>query len=153
MKTALVTGGSGFIGSNVVGRLLREGYSVKVDEDFNMWSIKVPLNFVYRLQLGNSTSALAPFAGFNLRYNLSATIKETARYNGMSESETISMFKSSDMGGNDNTWKRFQLGWQAGLKFIFGDAFMVGVSYGSDFSEMSEKMRLQTTTITLGYCF
>ena len=128
-----------------------EGYKTSADEDFSMWSIKLPVNLLYKIKLGNSTSSLVPFAGLSLRYNFSAKIKEKLTYNGMSESETLNLFKKSDMG--DNTWNHFQVGCQAGLKAIIGDVFMVGASYGIDFNEICEKTRLYTATVTMGFCF
>lgn len=130
-----------------------DGYKGSSDLDFSMWSIKLPVNFLYRIRLGNSTSSLVPFAGLNLRYNFSAQIKTKYKMNGESLSETVDLFKSTDMGGSDNTWKRFQLGCQVGLKAILGDAFMIGASYGTDFIELAEKTRYQTATVTLGFCF
>lgn len=130
-----------------------DGHQLKIDEDFSMWSVKIPVNLLYKIKLGNSTSSLVPFAGLTLRYNFSAQIKEKYTLNGMSESETLDLFKSSDMGGSDYTWNRFQVGCQAGLKAIIGNAFMVGASYGIDFNEIAEKTRLHTATISLGFCF
>lgn len=130
-----------------------EGYSVKQKTDFNMWSVKVPVNFLYKFEMGNSGFSLSPFAGLTMRYNFSAKEKVKVTYNGESESETVDLFSSSDMGGSNYTWKRFQLGWQVGLKAIIADAFMLGASYGRDFSEIAKDTKLQTTTITLGFCF
>ncbi len=50
-------------------------------------------------------------------------------------------------------WKRLQIGWQIGLKARFGQNFMAGVSYGSDFSEIAYKSTIQTTSLTIGYTF
>ena len=129
------------------------GYSVKAENKFNMWSLKVPVNLLYRFEIGNSGFSLSPFAGLTLRYNLSAQIKSTATVNGQSETIKTNLFKNSDMGGSDNTWNRFQIGWQAGLKAIIGNAFLIGASYGTDFTEIAEKTKIQTATVSLGICF
>ena len=57
------------------------------------------------------------------------------------------------MGDDDATWNRFQLGWQIGVNARINSSFLLGVSYGTDFSEIAEKIKIQTTSVTLGYCF
>lgn len=130
-----------------------DGYKVKVEEDFSMWSLKLPVNLLYKFEIGNSGFSLSPFAGLTLRYNISAQIKAKASADGESYSEKYNLFKKSDMGGSDNTWNRFQVGWQAGLKAIISKSFMISASYGTDFTEIAEKTKLQTATVSLGYCF
>lgn len=130
-----------------------EGYKVKAEEDFSMWSLKLPVNLLCKFEIGNSGFSLLPFAGLTLRYNISAQIKEKASSNGQSYSEKYDLFKKSDMGSSDNTWNRFQVGWQVGLKAIISKTVMIGASYGTDFSEIAEKIKLQTATVSLGCCF
>jgi len=130
-----------------------EGYKGKMEEKFSMWSAKIPVNFMYKFAIGNSGFSLSPYAGLTLRYNFSAKIKEEVTIDGESESETIDLFKKSDMGGSDYTWKHFQLGWQVGLKAIIGNTVMIGASYGYDFNEIAKKTKLQTTSISLGVVF
>ena len=128
------------------------GYKAKAEEDFNMWSVKIPVNFLYQFKMGNSGFSLLPFAGLTLRYNFSAKIKDKATVDGISESVTTDLFKESDMGGSDYTWNRFQIGWQAGLKAIISKTVMIGASYGTDFMEIAKKTKLHTATITIGFC-
>lgn len=56
-----------------------------------------------------------------------------------------------DMGGTDATWNRFQIGWQIGLNARFNSKFLLGLSYGTDFSEIHKKGKIKTTSITIGY--
>lgn len=67
--------------------------------------------------------------------------------------DELNVFDKDDMGGDDNTWKRFQIGWQAGANVRIKNKFLVGVSYGTDFSEISKKVNINTVTLKLGYCF
>ena len=120
---------------------------------FSMFSVKVPVNLIYKFDLPNSTVSLMPHAGVNLRYNLSAKMKYDYDDGYYSDSEDIDLFDKKDMGSDKATWNRFQLGWQIGLKARFGENFLVGVSYGSDFSEIAKKTKIGTTTISLGYAF
>lgn len=135
-------------------RINFEGYGkVNVDQDITIWAAKVPVNFLYCYSIPNSSIKIAPFAGVTLRYNISGTLK----YEAEGESVKYDLFKKSDMEEIDfldgKEWKRFQIGWQIGLKARFGQSFMAGVSYGSDFSEIAYKSKIQTTSITIGYTF
>lgn len=77
--------------------------------------------------------------------------------NRLKASITHDLFNDSDMKKSGlldgKPWKRFQVGWQIGLKSRIGNNFIVGVSYGKDFSEIAYKTTVQTTTISMGYCF
>jgi len=68
-------------------------------------------------------------------------------------SQEYNLFDKSDMDSSDATWKRLQVGWQIGVNARFSGKFMVGLSYGSDFSEIRKKVKVNTTSISLGYCF
>lgn len=129
------------------------GKKYNIDQDITIWSAKVPVNFIYCYSIPNSSVKIAPFAGVTLRYNVSGTLK----YEGAGESIKYDLFKKSDMEEanllDGKEWKRFQVGWQIGLKAFFGQSFMAGLSYGSDFSEIAYKSKIQTTTITIGYTF
>lgn len=126
---------------------------VSVDQNITIWSAKVPVNLLYNFALPNSSISLAPFIGATLRYNVSGTLK----YEVEDYSEKYDLFSKKEMDDAEfldgKAWKRFQIGWQIGLKARFGQNFMAGVSYGSDFSEIAYKSKIQTTSITLGYTF
>lgn len=127
--------------------------TVTVDQDITIWSAKVPVNLLYKYDLPNSNISIAPFVGATLRYNLSGTLKyEAAGY-----SEKYDLFDDDDMDDanflDGESWKRFQIGWQIGVKARVGQHFMAGISYGNDFSEIAYKSTIQTTSITLGYTF
>lgn len=138
-------------------------------------SAKVPVNLMYAFQIPNSSITLLPFVGANLRYNISGKRKlewnftDEAieyledRYGRNWEDKTMEgiplkgydfdVFDKKDMGSDDNTWKRFQIGWNIGLKARINDQFLLGVSYGKDFSELAKKTKMSTTTISVGYTF
>ncbi len=91
-------------------------------------SIKVPVNLLYRLNIPNSKMSFMPFAGLYLRYNV---------------------------WGNHNMFdycKRFQVGGQAGIKAGFGNHFIIGASYVSDFNDIRYE-RLQSVNVSLGIAF
>ena len=117
------------------------------DEDptFNMFSVKVPVNLIYKFDLPNSTVSLMPFVGAVARYNLSAQMSY--------DKQDYDIFDKKDVGSSKATAKRFQMGWQIGLKARLGESFIAGVSYGSDFSEISKDVKVSTTTLSIGYTF
>lgn len=115
------------------------------DLKFNMFSVKVPLNLIYKFDLPNSSVAIMPYVGANLRYNISAKLER-----GDADAD---LFDKKDMGSDKATWNRFQLGWNVGAKVRFGNSFLVGLGYGKDFSEIAKKTKVGTTTIAVGFLF
>lgn len=136
-----------------------DSYSSKrntIDLKLTMISAKVPVSLAYKYDIPNSTISIIPNAGLDLRFNISGKIKvESGDY-----SESFGLFDKDDMEevglylfGDDDTWKRFQIGWHIGVNFMFNKSFMIGASYGTDFSEVAKKIKINTGSITLGYCF
>lgn len=130
-----------------------EDYDYEGTEKVNMFSVKAPINFVYRYNLPNSNISLCPFAGVTLRYNLSGKEKYEFDDDEEGDSEEFDLFDKDDMGSKDATWKRFQIGWQIGAKALFNNKVSLGISYGSDLSEISKKVKVKTTSISLGFIF
>ena len=69
------------------------------------------------------------------------------------EEKDVNLFNKDDMGSDDKTWNRFQVGWHIGLNVRINNQFLVGASYGTDFSEIVKKVKIHTASITVGYCF
>ena len=143
-----------------------------IEEKFNMFSVKVPIHVLYMFKLNNSNIEILPYAGLNVRYNISGTVKytwdddyddddydywaKTRAYDDDYDdggSYKANLFDKKDMGGSKYTWKRLQLGWEIGVKARFNGKYLVGLSYGSDFGEIAKDTKVHTTSITLGYCF
>ena len=57
------------------------------------------------------------------------------------------------MGSSKNTWNHIQLGWKVGVKARFAKHILAGLSYGNDLSEIAQKTKIATTTISVGYAF
>lgn len=130
-------------------------YDYSVNQKVNMFSAKVPVHLLYDWQIPNSSVSIIPFAGLNMRFNISGKSKveygKDLKDDYDLEDEDINLFDKKEMGGDP--WKRFQIGWELGVKAKFNNKFLVGVSYGQDFSEIAKKVKIHTTSITLGYCF
>lgn len=123
---------------------------VNGDDKRNILSLKVPVSLMYKWNIPNAKVSLMPFLGLAMRFNLLANRSVTN--DDYDFDEDYNMFDEDDM-GEDNTWSRFQVGWQIGVNAQFNNSWLVGVSYGTDFSEIAENTKLKTTSITLGYCF
>lgn len=114
--------------------------------DWSMLSAKIPVSLAYDFQIPNSTISIIPYAGLDFRFNIFGKFKPK-------EGDSANLFDKDDMGGSDATWNRFQIGWHIGVNARFNNKFLVGASYGTDFSEIAEKVKVNTASITLGYCF
>lgn len=100
---------------------VEEGIGLQYSYYRNRWhhsswsSAKVPVGLLYAWQMPNNSITLIPHAGINLRFNLNIV-------------------------GCEYECKRFQTGWQIGLKARFNRHFILGVSYGSDFTELAKEI-------------
>lgn len=118
-------------------------------EDDHLVSFKVPVSLMYAYNFPNSDVSVMPYAGLNFRFNALGISKleagESHRY--------FNLFDKNEM--NDmgiDAFKRFQVGWHIGVNLNVNKV-MLGVSYGSDFSEIVEGCRIKTTSFTLGFKF
>ena len=117
--------------------------------DLKMFSAYIPVNFGYKYSFNESWS-IFPHAGITLRGNISGKLKgKNFDVDGDSDDTELNVFDKKDM---DKTWKRFQIGWQIGAGVNY-NKFYLSASYGTDFSEITEKSKLKTTSITIGYNF
>lgn len=65
---------------------------------------------------------------------------------------SMNMFDKDDVGGEKNTWKRFQMGWQIGVGLDY-NKLHVGLGYTKDFMELSKKLKTSSVLVSLGYNF
>lgn len=144
---------------------------VDPEQKYNMLSLKVPVSIMYDWKINNSNVHIAPFAGITMRYNIFGNKKMEYNFNsdykkklieeygGKRDFEeefsekSLDLFDKKDMGSKDATWNRFQFGWQLGVNARFNDKFLIGASYGSDFSEISKKAKISAWSIQIGYTF
>lgn len=126
-----------------------EDYNYEGEIKFSMFSVKAPVNLTYKFDMSDGFS-LCPFAGVTLRYNLSGKMKYEDEDG---DGDDINIFDKDDMGSKDATFKRFQIGWQIGVNAHIGDSFILGASYGTDFSEICKKMKISTVSLTAGLKF
>lgn len=112
------------------------------DIKINCISAKIPLNLIYDFQIPNTTIALDPYFGLRCRGNIWG--EEKWEYKGRSES--IDIF-------DDGNCKRFQVGWQIGIKARFNNSFYVGAGYGTDFNEWADDVKINEASLSLGLVF
>lgn len=116
-----------------------------LDYKETLLGLKIPVSLVYRLNI-NENFSISPLFGFDFRLNLMG--KGKYEYDG--ESEDWNLFDDDEMDGE--AYKRFQAGWHIGVGFDY-KALHFGVDYGTSFNEISEKVKLATTSVTVGYNF
>lgn len=145
--------------------------------DYRMWtekisllSVKVPINILYKHYFPNSNIAIAPYIGVSVRGNIFgrykvdvnkdlkvkvermiASVTTASGWTPFPLEKDFDLFSKSDM-GEDNVWKRFQIGWQVGANVYFYK-FYAGVSYGNDFTEISNECKIRTISAMIGYVF
>ncbi len=68
---------------------------------------------------------------------------------------SYSGYDEEDMGDDD--YNRFQIGYQAGLKLLFGQCFSIGAAYKGDltpfYSDGDISERFRGVAFQIGYCF
>lgn len=111
-------------------------------------NIVVPVNLSYKFSFSENDFSLSPFVGVTLKGNI------LGKQKWVDEDDSVEndFFDKEDMEGKDNTWKRFQVGWQIGANVDY-KSLSVGLHYGSDFSELAKKVNSSNWAITLGYSF
>lgn len=136
----------------------------------SLLSLKLPVNLVYKFDIPNCPISLMPFVGVTFRGNVWGKMKwkEYDNYYEENDDYSASLFDKHDMGylvgyhiqhidydkyDYDYTWKRLQMGWQAGLKAYIANKFIVSGSYGTDFNEIVKDYKVHTGTVSVGYTF
>ena len=141
----------------VAGSWFSRRYNDGVKYSMNVYYSKIPLNLAIRLNIAEGF-AIVPFGGVNVKYNFSGEEREKDA-NGYTQSWRL--FKDNHT--YDSDYKRFQAGYQAGVKFIIGNCFSIGASWKADFTpfckyydsgtKKEEKEKFQGFAFSLAYCF
>lgn len=143
----------------ITASLTQEDKSIQYStKKFRMLSAKIPVNITYKYDIPNINLSVLPFFGLNFRFNILASqnTDNIIMKNGeisYQDKHTENCFDSDDMGKSDYTWNRFQAGWELGVKAIYDNKYMLGLSYGKDFNEIGKNTKIHTTSLTLGYIF
>ena len=141
------------------------------EEKVKMFSAKVPVSLAYAFHIPETKLTLIPYLGLDLRcniigrasakYNLTSAGLEQLLQAGFTKQEInenladkdLDLFDKNDMGSDAATWNRLQVGWHVGLNARINDQFLIGASYGTDLSEIAQKVNIYTASLTVGYCF
>lgn len=158
------------------GKLDYDDEWYKYEEKYNLLSFNIPINIGYNFSLADGKVDLAPYFGIDLRINALGKMKvkesdddddfdfddymsRSSYYDDYDDDDdddddkALNLFDKKDMGSKDATWKRFQAGWRLGLNATFSQKFTVGVSYGSDFTEIMKKTKTSSFRVTAGIRF
>ena len=110
----------------------------KSDLNARLITFRIPVNVLYKIYLSKEKDyAIAPFAGASCR-----VIAMAREYSGP---KSICLF-------SDEGWERFQVAWQAGLRFYMNRYFL-GISYSRDFRDSSKYPGVRECGIHFGCCF
>lgn len=137
---------AGIAGQFSFGSINDGGYHDDYSVKYTLASIKVPVNLILLFKTSNTHIALMPFVGFTVRGNIWGQEK----YKSSDESKTFDLFNKKER-GEDYVCKRFQVGWQIGLKASFCKKLIVGASYGNDLNKIAKKREIITGTISIGF--
>lgn len=114
---------------------------------FSMLSVKIPINIMYSIDVSDAFN-IQPYAGVYGRVNILAQTKVG--------DEKTDHFSKKDM-GDDFVWKRFQVGWNAGVKFRIAKKVSIGAGYYMDIMKImsykEHKTNFQGIDLTLGLTF
>lgn len=112
-------------------------------------AIAIPVNATYKLAFKNGLY-LAPYFGLHFKVNVLG--KEKMSYGG--ESASSSWFSKDDM--DDETYNRFQMGWQSGLNLGY-KMINLNIGYMGDFmplyKEKESDMKIKTGGFVVGVGF
>lgn len=123
------------------------------ESEFSMFTIPVPFNLVFDIRIPNSFISIDPYLGIKFRGIILAQEKyKISAYGKKEEEETYSYFDKDDV-GSDGKWNRFQVGWQAGLNLRFNNIILLGISYGSDLTEVADKLKIRQLSAKIGVVF
>lgn len=140
------------------------GKKITVEDKYSAMRLSVPVNLAYRFSLPQSNVSITPFIGVVFNGNIigKKTVKVDNLPNEIKDKEFIedylglkeevNFFDKDDVGNKDYQWKRFQFGWNIGANVAF-NKFSVGLSYGSDFSELCEDTKTSNWAVSVGYNF
>lgn len=139
-------------------------------DKYRVLSAVVPAHLLYRWDIPSSKLALMPYAGFNFRFNIvgrnhreAALIKDSAiqdfdkkSYDLFDDAEETQY--NAETGQTTTTyshkaWKRFQWGWEIGVKLQWQKHYTIGLSWGREFNDFAQNSKLRTRAITLEYTF
>ena len=110
------------------------------DHSLAIYSTRIPLNLLFRWNL-NDYFALIPYGGVNAKLNISAR----EHYDGYGS------YSSYDIDLFDGSFKRFQMGYQAGVRMMIGNIVSIGAGYKGDLTGSSYD-KFHGVFFQLGYC-
>lgn len=121
----------------------------ETETNWSMISAKIPVNIIYSYQIPNTSINIDPYIGLRFRGNIYGEVEQETNGN----SDTYNLFDEDDMGSDDRTYNRFQLGWQIGVKARLNNTIFVGIAYGSDFGDIVKDVTINETQLSIGFVF
>ncbi len=128
-------------------------------EKYRVLSAIVPAHVLYRWDIPSSKLALMPFVGLDFRFNIVGRNRREAAQIGDGsiqdfDKKSYDLYEdSSDETYSHKAWKRFQWGWDFGVKLQYDKRYTIGLSWGREFNDFAQNSKIRTRAITLEYSF
>lgn len=145
------------VGFEASGSWFSERYNDGSKTNLNFYSGKIPLNLGVRFPVAEGFW-IVPYGGINVKWNVYGEERKTDAHGNQ---RTWKIFSESNM--YDSDYNRWQLGYQAGLKFVIGNCVSIGAAWKADITSFSTywdkkndeevKERFRGLAFTLGYIF
>ena len=113
----------------------------------SIFAVTVPVSVAFDWHVADAV-ALHPYAGLYLRLNcMGKRMVETG-----GGRTSVNVFNKDQMGGDD-TWNRWQAGWQPGVNVRVSESVSLRGAYWMDFNHLYSQARLRGFNVMVGVSF
>jgi hypothetical protein len=144
-------------GYEITGAWFSKRYPGGTKYNMDIYYSKIPVNLAFRFNLSDGF-AIIPYGGVNIKWNIYGEEREKDEYG---YSQKWRLF--DDDYTYDDDYKRFQFGYQAGLKLLIANCFSIGASWEADltnfcryydgYDRREETEKFRGVSFQLAYCF
>lgn len=115
----------------------------------------VPVNVAYKWQI-NDKWALVPYVGLDMKAHLSGWVTDITIDENGEFRDVGNLFSNGEDDMDGRKWRRFQLGWNVGVRAEYRRVF-ASASYGTDLTRVMDRdgahIDTQNIAVTFGYKF
>lgn len=126
-----------------------------IRQRIQMMTLTIPVNLAYDFNISKNFS-ISPFVGIDLKTHIYGWMTDIRDDKDGHFEECVSVFDNNPDSMDGMAWRRFQAGWNAGLRIVYRHIF-ASASYGTDFTKLCKhpenRMSTQNISVTFGYKF